>query len=187
MDGTAQGLQRAQRLGRASMSQMVQVVSMEDVPRRLRSVSFQSKDVSGAQNSLFLFCAHAQCTLTVPSLTTVLRAAIFAVLVLRAWTVHAHAAIIDLIGTAQVRSLPQIESCRSISRFPVSALASRPPRVEPLRWEYEEAPLHTSGLAARGWMIHGESRRPPGWCWAMVTGSPLLAGTSLSSRQGSRA
>ena len=40
------------------MSQMVQVVSMEEVPRRFRSVSFQSKDVSGAQNSLFLFCAH---------------------------------------------------------------------------------------------------------------------------------
>ena len=40
----------------ASISQMVQVVSMEEVPRRLGSVSFQSKDVSGAQNSLFLFC-----------------------------------------------------------------------------------------------------------------------------------
>ena len=59
MEGTAQGAQRAQRWERASMSQMVQVVSMEDVPRRLRSVSFQSKDVSGAQNSLFLFCARS--------------------------------------------------------------------------------------------------------------------------------
>ena len=38
------------------MSQMVQVVSMEDVPKRLGSVSFQSKEVSGAQNSVFLFC-----------------------------------------------------------------------------------------------------------------------------------
>ena len=37
------------------MSQIVQVVSMLDVPKRLGSVSFQSKDVSGAQNSLFLF------------------------------------------------------------------------------------------------------------------------------------
>ena len=43
-------------LARASMSQMVHVVSMLDVPRRFGSVSFQSKDVSGAQNSLFLFC-----------------------------------------------------------------------------------------------------------------------------------
>eukprot|EP00962_Isochrysis_galbana_P023539 scaffold7121_cov121-Isochrysis_galbana.AAC.9 len=30
---------------------MVQVVSMEEVPMMLGSVSFQSKDVSGAQNS----------------------------------------------------------------------------------------------------------------------------------------
>ena len=38
------------------MSQMVQVVSILDVPSRFGSVSFQSNDVSGAQNSLFLFC-----------------------------------------------------------------------------------------------------------------------------------
>ena len=44
-----------------SISQMVHVVSMLDVPKRLGSVSFQSKDVSGAQNSLFLFCTcHKQ-------------------------------------------------------------------------------------------------------------------------------
>ena len=42
------------------MSQMVHVVSMLDVPRRFGSVSFQSKDVSGAQNSLFLFCGALQ-------------------------------------------------------------------------------------------------------------------------------
>ena len=41
------------------MSQMVQVVSMEEVPKRLGSVSFQSKDVRGAQNSVFLFCMAA--------------------------------------------------------------------------------------------------------------------------------
>jgi hypothetical protein len=35
---------------------MVQVVSMLEAPRRLGSVSFQSKDVRGAQNSEFLFC-----------------------------------------------------------------------------------------------------------------------------------
>ncbi len=38
------------------MSQMVHVVSMLDVPSLLGSVSFQSKAVRGAQNSLFLFC-----------------------------------------------------------------------------------------------------------------------------------
>ena len=38
------------------MSQMVHVVSMLDVPSLLGSVSFQSKAVKGAQNSLFLFC-----------------------------------------------------------------------------------------------------------------------------------
>lgn len=38
------------------MSQIVHVVSMLDVPKRFGSVSFQSNDVSGAQNSLFLFC-----------------------------------------------------------------------------------------------------------------------------------
>ena len=42
--------------GLTSMSQMVHVVSMLEVPSLLGSVSFQSKDVSGAQNSLFLFC-----------------------------------------------------------------------------------------------------------------------------------
>ena len=42
--------------GDTSMSQMVQVVSMLEVPSLLGSVSFQSKDVRGAQNSLFLFC-----------------------------------------------------------------------------------------------------------------------------------
>ena len=39
-----------------SISQIVHVVSMLDVPRRFKSVSFQSKDVKGALNSLFLFC-----------------------------------------------------------------------------------------------------------------------------------
>jgi len=38
------------------MSQMVHVVSILDVPSLLGSVSFQSKAVKGAQNSLFLFC-----------------------------------------------------------------------------------------------------------------------------------
>ena len=41
------------------MSQMVQVVSMLDVPSLFGSVSFQSKDVRGAQNSLFLFCVNS--------------------------------------------------------------------------------------------------------------------------------
>ena len=45
---------------RTSMSQMVHVVSMEEVPSRFGSVSFQSNDVSGAQNSLFLFCSAAR-------------------------------------------------------------------------------------------------------------------------------
>lgn len=39
-----------------SMPQMVQVVSMLEVPRMFESTSFQSKDVRGAQKSLFLFC-----------------------------------------------------------------------------------------------------------------------------------
>jgi hypothetical protein len=39
-----------------STFQMVHVVSMLDVPTIDGSVSFQSNDVSGAQNSLFLFC-----------------------------------------------------------------------------------------------------------------------------------
>ena len=38
-----------------SMSQIVQVVSMLLVPRRLGSWSFQSNEVKGAQNSLLLF------------------------------------------------------------------------------------------------------------------------------------
>lgn len=42
------------------MSQMVHVVSMLDVPSLFGSVSFQSKDVKGAQNSLFLFCINTQ-------------------------------------------------------------------------------------------------------------------------------
>lgn len=45
---------------RTSMSQMVQVVSMLDVPKRFKSDSFQSNDVSGAQNSLFLFCIQIE-------------------------------------------------------------------------------------------------------------------------------
>lgn len=44
--------------GHTSISQMVQVVSILEVPKRFGSVSFQSNDVSGAQNSLFLFCMH---------------------------------------------------------------------------------------------------------------------------------
>ena len=39
-----------------STFQIVQVVSMLEVPTRLGSDSFQSKEVKGAQNSLFLFC-----------------------------------------------------------------------------------------------------------------------------------
>eukprot|EP00966_Prymnesium_polylepis_P075971 1761267-Prymnesium_polylepis.1 len=42
------------------MSQMVQVVSIEQVPMMFGSCSFQSNDVSGAQNSVFLFCARAR-------------------------------------------------------------------------------------------------------------------------------
>ena len=37
---------------------MVHVVSMLEAPRRLGSVSFQSKEVRGAQNSEFLFCGE---------------------------------------------------------------------------------------------------------------------------------
>ena len=43
-----------------SMSHMVHVVSMLDVPSLFGSVSFQSKDVRGAQNSLFLFCTSTK-------------------------------------------------------------------------------------------------------------------------------
>ena len=39
-----------------SSPHIVQVVSMLEAPRRLGSVSFQSKEVRGAQNSEFLFC-----------------------------------------------------------------------------------------------------------------------------------
>jgi hypothetical protein len=39
------------------MSQIVQVVSMLEVPMRLGSASFQSNEVSGAQNSLSRCCA----------------------------------------------------------------------------------------------------------------------------------
>ena len=35
---------------------MVQVVSIEHVPMMFGSCSFQSNEVSGAQNSVFLFC-----------------------------------------------------------------------------------------------------------------------------------
>ena len=38
-----------------SSPQMVQVVSILDVPSRFGSTSFQSNDVSGAQKSEFLF------------------------------------------------------------------------------------------------------------------------------------
>jgi hypothetical protein len=37
-------------------SQMMHVVSMDEVPMMFTSCSFQSNDVSGAQNSVFLFC-----------------------------------------------------------------------------------------------------------------------------------
>ena len=41
-----------------SSPHMVQVVSMLEAPRMLGSVSFQSKEVRGAQNSEFLFCSR---------------------------------------------------------------------------------------------------------------------------------
>ncbi len=47
-------------MGGTSTFQIVQVVSIEDVPTMEGSVSFQSKEVRGAQNSLFLFCATKQ-------------------------------------------------------------------------------------------------------------------------------
>ena len=40
---------------KTSRPQMVQVVSIDDVPIRFGSISFQSNDVSGAQKSEFLF------------------------------------------------------------------------------------------------------------------------------------
>jgi len=42
-------------LGNTSRPQTVHVVSMLEVPSRFGSTSFQSKDVSGAQKSEFLF------------------------------------------------------------------------------------------------------------------------------------
>ena len=47
-----------------SISQIVHVVSMLEVPSRFKSVSFQSKDVKGALNSLFLFCKKQQKLIT---------------------------------------------------------------------------------------------------------------------------
>lgn len=43
-----------------SSPHIVQVVSMLEAPRRLGSVSFQSKEVRGAQNSEFLFCKRVR-------------------------------------------------------------------------------------------------------------------------------
>ena len=43
---------------RVVMSHTVHVVSMEDVAIWLGSVQLQSKDVTGAQYSLFLFCGE---------------------------------------------------------------------------------------------------------------------------------
>jgi hypothetical protein len=65
MDGRTGGWADGHQL--ASMSQIVHVVSMLDVPTRLGSMSFQSKDVSGAQKSLFLFCEAAERARTPPS------------------------------------------------------------------------------------------------------------------------
>lgn len=44
---------------RTSTSQIVQVVSMLDVPIIFGSASFQSNEVRGAQYSLFVFCVAA--------------------------------------------------------------------------------------------------------------------------------
>ena len=38
------------------MSQIVTVVSIDDVAMRVGSITFQSNDVNGAQNSELLFC-----------------------------------------------------------------------------------------------------------------------------------
>ena len=43
-----------------SSPHIVHVVSMLDVPNRFGSTSFQSKDVSGAQKSEFLFCENKE-------------------------------------------------------------------------------------------------------------------------------
>ena len=50
---------------------MVHVVSMLDVPKRFGSVSFQSNDVSGAQNSLFLFCSTVNAIRELPAAAAV--------------------------------------------------------------------------------------------------------------------
>jgi len=52
-----------------SMSQMVHVVSMEHVPMRLVSFSFQSNDVSGAQYSLFCLLFSIAFSSTLSSVT----------------------------------------------------------------------------------------------------------------------
>ena len=52
--------------------QIVQVVSMEEVPSKLGSTSFQSKEVSGAQKSefLLLFNKHSSLVSGSPALHT---------------------------------------------------------------------------------------------------------------------
>jgi hypothetical protein len=49
---------------------MMQVVSIDEVPMMFGSVSFQSNEVSGAQNSVFLFC-HCAVGRRDPSLSRV--------------------------------------------------------------------------------------------------------------------
>ena len=46
-----------------SRPHIVHVVSMLDVPNKFGSTSFQSKDVSGAQKSEFLFCENKEITI----------------------------------------------------------------------------------------------------------------------------
>ena len=46
-----------------SSPHIVHVVSMLDVPNKFGSTSFQSKDVSGAQKSEFLFCENKEITI----------------------------------------------------------------------------------------------------------------------------
>ncbi|CAL1407765.1 unnamed protein product [Linum trigynum] len=50
-----------------SMSQIVQVVSMLEVSIQLGSISFQSKDVRGVQNSLVLLLLRTDMSSTGPS------------------------------------------------------------------------------------------------------------------------
>jgi hypothetical protein len=52
--------------------QIVHVVSMDDVPSKLASTSFQSKEVSGAQKSefLLLFNKHSSLVSGSPALQT---------------------------------------------------------------------------------------------------------------------